>query len=214
MKYYQDITLLPDAEVSLGFIWEKVYQQIHLLLVEHKCAENQSQIGLSFPSYGDKTFPLGNQLRLLAENEAQLVQVNVNQWLQRLSDYVHVKSIKAVPSEVNEFACFYRVNPKSQQRRIKQLDRRVAVLSKKHGVAEEEMRAQLLASIEQRSEESKLPYINMQSLSSATNLQRHKFMLFINCDKSSEPKAKGNVFTCYGLSPTDQGTTPVFVPCF
>lgn len=214
MQYYQDITLLSDAEVSLGFIWEKVYQQIHLLLVKNKCAENQSQIGLSFPSYGDKAFPLGYQLRLLAENEEQLIQANINQWLQRLSDYVHIKSIKVVPNEVNEFECFYRVNPKSQQRRIKQLDRRVAVLVQKHGVTEEDMRTQLLASIEQRSGESKLPYINIQSLSSATNDQRHKFMLFINCDKSAEPKAKGNVFTCYGLSPTEQGTTPVFVPCF
>lgn len=214
MKYYQDITLLPDAEVSLGFIWEKVYQQIHLMLVEHKRAESQSQIGLSFPTYGDKTFPLGNQIRLLADSEEQLNQANVNRWLQRLSDYVHVKSIKAVPNEVSGFACFYRVNPKSQQRRIKQLDRRVTVLAQKHGVAEEEIRAQLLASIEQRSEESKLPYINLQSLSSATNEQHHKYMLFINCNKSSEPKAKGNVFTCYGLSPTEQGTTPVFVPCF
>lgn len=214
MNYYQDITLLPDAEVSLGFLWEKVYQQIHLLLVEHKRGENQSQIGVSFPTYGNKTFPLGNQLRLLAENEDQLIQANVNQWLQRLSDYVHVKSIKAVPSEVNEYACFYRVNPKSQQRRIKQLGRRVTVLAQRHGVAEEEMRAQLLASIAQRSEENKLPYINVQSLSSATTGQRHTFMLYINCKKCAEPKDKGNLFTCYGLSPTEQGTIPVFVPCF
>ncbi|MFM2480353.1 type I-F CRISPR-associated endoribonuclease Cas6/Csy4 [Celerinatantimonas sp. YJH-8] len=213
MKYYQDITLLPDIEVSLGFIWEKVYQQIHLLLVEHKRAENQSQIGLSFPTYGDKTFPLGNQLRLLAESEAQLIQANVNQWLQRLSDYVHVKTIKAVPSEVNEFACFYRVNPKSQQRRIKQLDRRVTVLAQKHGVAEEEMHAQLLASIEQRSEESKLPYINVQSLSSATSEQRHKFMLFVGCEKANTCTENSNVFTCYGLSPLDKDKK-AFVPCF
>lgn len=214
MKYYQDITLLPDAEVSLGFIWEKVYQQIHLLLVENKRAENQSQIGLSFPTYGDKTFPLGNQLRLLAESEDQLVQANVNQWLQRLSDYVHVKSIKAVPSEVNEYACFYRVNPKSQQRRIKQLDRRVTVLAQKHRVAEEDMREHLLASIEQRSGECKLPYINVQSLSSSANQQRHKYMLFIKCEKALDPKGNGNVFTCYGLSPTEKETTPVFVPWF
>ncbi len=214
MKYYQDITLLPDAEVSLGFIWEKVYQQIHLLLVENKRAENQSQLGLSFPTYGDKTFPLGHQLRLLAENEEQLIQAHTNQWLQRLSDYVHVKSVKAVPSEVSEYACFYRVNPKSQQRRLKQLDRRVAVLAQKHGIAEEGMRASLLASIEQRSDESKLPYINVQSLSSSDNKQHHKFMLFIDCHTSQLPENNGNLFTCYGLSPTEQGTTPVFVPWF
>lgn len=214
MKYYQDITLLPDAEVSLGFIWEKVYQQIHLLLVENKNAESQSQLGLSFPTYGDKAFPLGNQLRLLAENEEHLVKANVNQWLQRLSDYVHIKSVRAVPSEVNEYACFYRVNPKSQRRRIKQLDRRVTVLAQKHGVAEEAMRAQLLASIEQCSDGCKLPYINVQSLSSSANQQRHKFMLFIKCEKASESKGNGNVFTCYGLSPTEKETAPVFVPWF
>lgn len=214
MKYYQDITLLPDAEVSLGFIWEKVYQQIHLLLVENKSAESQSQLGLSFPTYGDKNFPLGNQLRLLAESEERLVKANVNQWLQRLSDYVHVKSIKAVPDNVQQYACFYRVNPKSQQRRLKQLDRRVEFLSQKHGVDKEKMRAQLLCSIEQRSDESKLPYINVQSLSSSNENQRHKFMLFINCKKASQPKNNGNSFTCYGLSPTDKAQAPIFTPWF
>lgn len=213
MKYYQDITLLPDAEVSLGFIWEKVYQQIHLMLVEHKVADNESAIGLSFPAYGDKTFPLGNQLRLLAERETMLKQANVNQWLQRLSDYVHVKSIKAVPSDVDKYVSFHRVNPKSQQRRLKQLDRRVAYLSQKHGVAEAEMRVQLLASIEKQSGNSKLPYINVQSLSSCHGEQRHKFMLFIDCEKAATSAQRGNVFTCYGFSPSenDQKT---FVPWF
>ncbi len=214
MKYYQDITLLPDAEVSLGFIWEKVYQQIHLLLVEKKSEENQSLLGLSFPTYGEKTFPLGNQLRLLAESEDQLHQANVNQWLHRFSDYVHVKSIKAVPNEVNQYACFYRVNPKSQQRRLKQLDRRVAYLSQKHGVAEDVMRAQLLDSIEQHSGESKLPYINVQSLSSAADSEnRHKFMLFIECEKDNAPTDSGNAFTCYGLSSLHKGKK-TFVPWF
>lgn len=213
MKYYQDITLLPDAEVTLGFIWEKVYQQVHLMLVENKIAEHESAIGLSFPAYGDNTFPLGNQLRLLAESEAMLKQANVNQWLQRLSDYVHVKSIKAVPSDVVQYVSFHRVNPKSQQRRLKQLERRVAYLSHKHGIAEDAMRAQLLASIEKQSGNSKLPYINVQSLSSSHGEQRHKFMLFIDSEKAKAPIHNGNVFTCYGLSPSDKNHQ-IFVPCF
>lgn len=213
MKYYQDITLLPDAEVSLGFIWEKVYQQIHLMLVEYKVADNESAMGLSFPAYGDKAFPLGHQLRLLADSEAMLQQANVNQWLQRLSDYVHVKPVKAVPNDVRQYASFHRVNPKSQQRLLKQLDRRVAHLSQKHGVAEKEMRAQLLASIEKQSGNSKLPYINVQSLSSSHGEQRHKFMLFIDCEKAEATTQSGNVFTCYGLSPSEKGQ-PTFVPWF
>lgn len=214
MKYYQDITLLPDVEVSLGLIWEKVYQQIHLLLVENKRAENQSQIGLSFPTYGDKTFPLGQQLRLLAESEDHLVQANVNQWLQRLSDYVHVKSIKPVPADVTEYACFTRCNPKSQQRRLKQLDHRTNYLAQKHGVDEATMRAELLASIEKSSGISRLPYINVQSLStSAEPHQRHKFMIFIQCDKSNSLEKDSKTFTCYGLSHREKGKQ-TFVPWF
>lgn len=213
MKFYQDITLLPDAEVSLGVIWEKVYQQIHLMLVEHKVADNESAIGLSFPAYGNKAFPLGNQLRLLAESETMLKQANVNQWLQRLSDYVHVKSIKAVPSDIDQYVSFHRVNPKSQQRRLKQLAQRVTLLSKRHAVDESDMRAQLLSSIEKSSTECKLPYINVQSLSSSHGEQRHKFRLFIDCEKVEVPIHSGNVFTCYGLSPSDK-SYQTFVPCF
>ncbi len=213
MNYYQDITLLPDTEASLGFIWEKVYQQIHLMLVEHKIADNESAIGLSFPAYGDKAFPLGNQLRLLAESEEKLEHANVNQWLLRLSDYVHVKSIKAVPSDVNEYVTFHRVNPKSQQRRLKELGRRVAHLSHKHGVAEAEVRAQLLVSIEKQTGNSKLPYINVQSLSSSHGEQRHKFMLFIDCERVEMSAQSRNDFTCYGLSRAEKGQK-TFVPWF
>jgi len=59
MKYYLDITLLPDAETNLGFLWHKVYQQVHIALVENKVAKNQSEIAVSFPEYGSKAFPLG-----------------------------------------------------------------------------------------------------------------------------------------------------------
>ena len=86
MKYYLDITLLPDAEANIGFIWHKVYQQIHLALAENKTAKNQSAIALSFPKYGEE-FPLGNTLRLLANEQSQLDKLNVEKWLSRLTDY-------------------------------------------------------------------------------------------------------------------------------
>lgn len=214
MKYYQDITLLSDAEVSLGFIWEKVYQQIHLMLVEHKSGTNVSEVGLSFPGYGEKAFPLGHQLRVFAESEALLSRLSVEKWLQRLSDYVHVKSIKPVPADVTEYACFTRCHPKSQQRRLKQLDRRTNYLAQKHGIDESTMRAKLLASIEKSSGMSQLPYINVQSLStSAESHRRHKFMLFIQCDKSNSTESDSQIFTCYGLSHREKGKQ-TFVPWF
>ncbi|MCO4790206.1 type I-F CRISPR-associated endoribonuclease Cas6/Csy4, partial [Vibrio cholerae] len=38
MNYYQEITLLPDADIALGFLWQNVFQQVHIALVEHKVA--------------------------------------------------------------------------------------------------------------------------------------------------------------------------------
>lgn len=214
MKYYQDITLLPDAEVSLGFIWEKLYQQIHLMLVEHKIAENSSQVGCSFPDYGDKTFPLGRRLRLLAQTDEQLKNMHASHWLQRLSDYIHIKSIKPVPKDVSGYACFYRLNTKSQQRRLKQLERRVPYLSQKHGVDESEVREKLLSSIYKNSAASKLPYINVQSLSTPFDGPHyHKFMLFIQCDKSNTALKNSHTFTCYGLSSAEPDKKN-FIPWF
>ncbi|MEY0489862.1 type I-F CRISPR-associated endoribonuclease Cas6/Csy4 [Proteus terrae] len=214
MKYYQDIKLLPATEISLGFIWEKVYQQIHLMLVEHKLDTNVSEIGLSFPAYGDKTFPLGDRLRLFTETEISLSRLNVAKWLQQLSDYIRIEPVKPVPSNVGEYACFTRHNPKSQQRRLKQLERRTSYLAQKHGVDEDTMRAELLASIEQKSGESKLPYINVQSLSTSTEPQlRHKFMLFIQCNKSNSQLRNSNTFSCYGLSQKEK-RKQTFVPWF
>ncbi len=214
MKYYQDITLLPGAEVSLGFIWEKVYQQIHLMLVEHKSDLNVSEIGLSFPAYGDKAFPLGHQLRLFAKSKALLSHLGVEKWLQRLNDYVHIKSIKPVPADVSEYACFTRSNPKSHQRRLKQLEYRTNYLAQKHGIDESAMRAELMASIEKSSGISRFPYINVQSLSTpAEPHQRHKFMLFIQCNKSNLPVSDSQSFTCYGLSHKEKGKQ-TFVPWF
>ena len=94
MKYYLDITLLPEADITLGFIWQKVYQQVHIALVDNKVGENESTIAVAFPLFGKQKFPLGNKLRLLAKDESQLNTLNINRWLNRLEDYVHIKSIK------------------------------------------------------------------------------------------------------------------------
>ncbi|NMU26494.1 type I-F CRISPR-associated endoribonuclease Cas6/Csy4, partial [Vibrio parahaemolyticus] len=56
MDYYQEITLLPDADISLGFIWQNVFQPVHLALVDNKIAGHQSAIAVSFPEYGKSGF--------------------------------------------------------------------------------------------------------------------------------------------------------------
>ena len=223
MKYYLDITLLPDAEANLGFLWHKVYQQIHLMLVEHKVSSDDSAIALSFPQYhaqqskqSVKAFPLGDKLRLLAETEQQLITLNVALCLARFSDYVHIKAIKAVPSNVTEYAYFTRKHFKSPDKLRRGIDARAAAIAHKNGFDVNEVKARLLASIDNLDKKSGLPFINLRSLSTNKEVspeERKKFLLFIECQKVSEPSQNKKRFTCYGLSrrgPTEQAAVPWF----
>ncbi|CAH9064520.1 CRISPR-associated endonuclease Cas6f/Csy4 [Pseudoalteromonas holothuriae] len=203
MNYYLDITLLPDAEANLGFLWHKVYQQIHLLLVEHKVADKDSAIGLSFPKYGDKQFPLGDKLRLLAQTEQQLVNLKAEQWLSRLSDYVHIKAVKAVPSNITEYAYFKRWRFKSPDKLRQSVDMRAQAIATKNGYGVSEVKARLLSSIDKLDNQSKLPFINLCSLSTDGTLspaERKKFLLFIEQKIVEKPSDNQWLFTCYGLS--------------
>ena len=106
MTHYQEIFLLPNADIGLYFLWQKVYQQIHLALVEHKEGANRSAVGLSFPGYDAGKYLLGTRLRLFAAEEKQLQQVNCVKWLHRLDDYVDVNRITPVPAKRNRLRLF------------------------------------------------------------------------------------------------------------
>ena len=189
MNHYLDITLLPDAEANLGFLWQKVYQQIHLALVENKIAENQSAVAVSFPKYGDKEFPLGDKIRLLANKQEQLKQLNIEKWLSRLTDYTHLKLIKEVPLTVNQFACFKRKQFKSNL--IKEAKRRAKYKGESLDVA--------LEHFKYYQAESSLPFINMTSLSMERDISLNRnFKLFIERE-ILEVQVQG-IFNCYGLS--------------
>ncbi len=196
MKYYQDITLLPDTEANLGFLWFKVYQQIHLALADNKIADNRSSIAVSFPGYGEKVFPLGDKLRLLAESQIQLEQLNVNQWLSRLSDYAHVKTIKPVPDRIGQYVCFKRKQFKSNLH--KEAERRAKYKNEPVEAA--------LTHFSHYKTESNLPYINMTSLSTNNTEVGCNFKLFIERTFFDNPQP--GAFNCYGLSKT--ATVPWF----
>lgn len=192
MKYYLDITLLPDADANLGFLWQKVYQQVHLALVENKIAENQSSIAVSFPNYGDKEFPLGNKLRLFSETQEQFKQLDMEEWLNRLTDYTHCTSVKEVPLSVNQFVCFKR----------KQFNSNIERLARRRAKYKQESFEEAMTHFSGFKEEvSALPFINMLSLSTKKETQiseRKKFRLFIE-QVIAEKSALGK-FNCYGLS--------------
>jgi len=199
MRFYLDITLLPDAEVNIGFIWQKVYQQIHIALVENKTAQNESAIAVSFPKYGEE-FPLGNTLRLLANEQSQLKQLNVEKWLSRLTDYTHLKSIKEVPVTVTQFVRFKRKQFKSN------LDREARRRAKHKGETFEEAQAHF----QNYETKTELPFINMTSLSTDGDaFLNRNFKLFIQKEMVEEPEQ--GLFNCYGLSKGGEGAVPWFM---
>ena len=193
MKYYLDITLLPDTDITLGFIWFKVYQQVHIALAENKVAENRSEIALSFPCYGDKSYPLGNKLRIFSTEKTQLEKLAITTWLKRFNDHTHITSIKAVPDNISEFICVKRKQCKTN---LSRLARRRA---KRKGETFEQA-LQHFASF--NDEQSKLPFINVKSHS-----KNEQFRLFI--DQVKVQKGSLGEFNCYGLS-KDQATVPWF----
>jgi CRISPR-associated endonuclease Csy4 len=185
MNFYLDITLLPDAEANIGFIWQKVYGQLHLALVEQQTENGHSAIAVSFPEYSDNVFPLGRKLRLFSKTSEQLQRLNLAKWLNCLTDYTHCTSIKEVP-QVERYARFKRVQFDSNIERLAR--RRV----KRKGESLEEALMHYSGFKEQQ---SKLPFVNMQSLSKGG-----RFRLFIELE-TVEQENEG-LFSCYGLSKT------------
>ena len=192
MNCYQEVSLLPNADIGQYFIWQKLYHQIHLALVEKKRGGNESAIGVAFTEYNTEKFYLGAKLRLFADNEQTLVQMQCEKWLNRLSDYVHVSRIKPVPEKLVGYACFKHVKLKGNKEK---LARRRA---KRKGETLQQALSHFKDFEEQR---SNLPYINM---SSETNGQR--FRMFIEKQVMEQPQT--GLYSCYGLSNTT--TVPLF----
>ena len=199
MKYYIDITLLPDAETNLGFLWHKIYQQIHIALAENQTKQGNSDIAISFIGYGSRQFPLGDQLRLLAANQQRLINLDVQTWLSRLTDCCHIKTMQQVPGKVERHARFSREPVKSLHKKAK---RRADHLNK----SLDEVMAFLVAE-ENFKEKSTSPFITLESQSTSNNnSKKHRFPLFIKKTLFDEPQ--NGTFDCYGLSKT--ATVPWF----
>ena len=187
MKSYLEITLLPNPEVGVNFLWSKVFQQIHLGLVEIQNDQGQVPIGLSFPEYvtGDKYSVLGSKLRLFANDEAVLKQFDVVNWLARLSDYVHCTSIRPVPEKIIGYALYQREQPKTNPER---LARRYA---RRHNIDYETA----LALYSKRNYQTiNSPFIQLKSLSSDNN-----FCLWVK-KIPVDAQSSTTQFSTYGLS--------------
>lgn len=205
MNYYLEITLLPHSEIEWHFLWEKVYQQLHLALVEqafekevdvdnsgNKKLIKVSKIGISFPSRNVKRHHLGHQLRVFAQTQEQLEQFDAPRWFSTLSDYVHLTQIRAVPKTVKEYGSYFRIQTKSNN---EQLSKR---RSKRFKISFDEA-MQHFAS--RQEEQTNVPFVYVKSSSSG-----ERFPIFIGYIEQAE--ASETSFSCYGLS--KQSTVPVF----
>ena len=198
MRYYVDIVLISNEEESLGYLWRKLYAQIHLALVEVRDENDLVSIGLAFPKYSDDRF-LGDTLRLFSATKEELESLNLEKWLNRLEGYVFVGMIKEVPKDT-KFATFGRKQFKSNSE--------IRRLAKRHAQREQIAYEEALQNFErteakyrEERDKNRLPYINIKSLSTG-----HEMKLFI-IKKSSEIEQQGK-FNTYGLSNTT--TVPDF----
>jgi len=186
LKAYREIILRPQPEISLGFLWAKVYQQIHIGLVEMQDSNGIVPLGIGFPEYFSEYGPLGRKLRLFSLSKEIIEEFDADTRLKRLSDYVHLTGIRDIP-EKNKFFCrFKRQQPKTN---IERFARRRA---KKKGINIEDA----LLELKQKDFKDNIvetPYINMQSLSS-----NKRFRLFILKEICDSPAYDG--FSTYGLS--------------
>ncbi len=190
MKVFIELTIIPNAEISPYFIWPKLYTQLHLSMVEIKDVNDQVLVGVSFPEYKvvenkDKKFAmLGSKLRLFAKDEAILAQLNLNKWLERLTDYVHIKSMSVVPEKATSHLIVSRYR---EPRNPEALARRFA---KRHSISVEDALTRLK---DYKQEFDVLPYIQLKSLTGGES-----FNLFIL--QNLVDKEKVGAFSTYGLS--------------
>ena len=191
MNYYQDITLIPDGEVSLSFLWTKVFTQLHLALAEEQRREGMVKTALAFPAYQDKE--LGNKIRILAFSAEQLERLRLEQMLGRLSDYVHSTKIRKISeSQITGYSIYSRYQPDEP------VERKVRRYVRRHEGVSYEDALQLLS---RRKETYDLPFIQMKSLSSS-----QRFSLFIK--KTPCQMEQEGTLNSYGLS--DTASVPEF----
>lgn len=183
MRFYLEITLLPNPEVEINFLWSKVFQQIHLGLVEMQDEQGRIPIGVSFPDYMDGK-KLGGKLRLFANDETTLSQFNATKWLSRLSDYVHCTGIRPVPEKILGYAVYQREQAKTGNER---LARRYA---KRHDM---DYDTALMRYSALTHKTLATPFIRLKSLSGD-----QMFCLWIKKTKVEE--LSGMTFSSYGLS--------------
>ncbi len=185
MEHYLDIKIVPDDDVPIYFIRNKVYSKLHKAL----SSLSSTDIGISFPQYKIK---LGNVIRLHGtdKNLAELQDIN---WLGGLSGYCDVSEAQVVPSQIAGYRVISRKQPTMN---IRKLEKRVQY-QKAQGVLKtqdevKEYEKQYKAKMYATGLDN--PYLELESSSNG-----HKHRRYIQFGEVVERPIKGE-FDTFGLS--------------
>ena len=188
LNYYCELTIIPDPDIAPYFIWSKLFTQLHIALADVKNQHGIDSIGVSFPDYHyddkkEQSSKLGVKLRVFAPSQKALDTLNLDKWLERLTDYVHIKGIKEVPTDKT-------ITHVSVHRyRFKPIEVQVKSLAKKMEISDDDA----MAIVVKRKVELKLPFIRMYSESNKTHYPLQVLQ------QPSEEQVTGR-FNVYGMN--------------
>jgi len=220
MKYYQELSLIENKEINFFDLLSRLLTQIHLGLVSIQDENKKSPIGISFPEYfmGEKFGVIGSKVRIFAQNQDDLLKFDAAKWLSRLTDYVHITSIREVPLKITGYAIYNRYQPKINKERLarrylnreeklknivsdskstnEQIKKAQEQLKKREQLRDTENKdfSTALADYDNiKSKSVNLPFIKMKSLET-----KHNFCLWIKKTQTDKPNYQK--FSTYGLS--------------
>lgn len=197
MKFYQEISLIPNSEIPPYAIWSKLYNQLHIALADLQNTLGNQPIGISFPNYhfSEKSqggfATLGYKLRVFAPSRELLEALDLPKWLNRLDDYVHIKRI----DRINEDKM--RAHVVVSRYRRPNLNTQAKNLAKHKGISFDDA----LAHCQKYKKQAKpYPFIALQSQTNG-----HKYCLFIQQKQVDSPTQ--GTFNSYGINNALDGVT-------
>jgi CRISPR-associated endonuclease Csy4 len=120
MNYYQDLILLPDEEVPIFFIRNKIYQKLHKAIFDL----NANDIGVSFPNVvvnkKDKipNLLLGNKIRIHSTKNT-LDELQNLSWIGGLSGYCKISETLPVPDKIKGYQTISRIRQTMTNAKLK-----------------------------------------------------------------------------------------------
>ena len=192
--YYEDLILLPDQEISVSFLMGKVISALHLICIESEHAIGAVNIGLAFPRYSKEKRSLGNVVRLYAQNPDTLRNSSSDSRIRRLDDYIRKGGITPVPSVVQGYVQYRRMQFKENKARL------IRRHAKRHDLDINQAAKQYT---DYKIPANDLPYVTLNSLSS-----QQRFRLYIDEVRLETKNDNNLVFSSYGL--TKSGVLPYF----